>query len=49
VYIYIHTKLITESEYTMSAKAMKMPTTIWPVLCDTSQQLGYSLSSTINS
>jgi hypothetical protein len=28
-------------QYYMSAKTMQTTTTIWPVLCDTSQQLGY--------
>jgi hypothetical protein len=31
----------------MFAKTVQTTTTIWPVLCDTSQQLGYSSSSII--
>jgi hypothetical protein len=32
----------------MSAKTAQITTTIWPVFCDTSQQLGYSSSFTIS-
>jgi hypothetical protein len=31
----------------MFAKAMQTATTVWPVHCNTCQQLGYSSSSTI--
>jgi hypothetical protein len=43
VYVYIHiiTKSYNEIKIlNMSAKTMQTTTTIWPVLCDTSQQLG---------
>jgi hypothetical protein len=41
IYTYILTKTYNMIQIqTMSAKAMKTTTTIWPVLRDTSQQLG---------
>jgi hypothetical protein len=40
IYIYIITKTYNRIQIlNMSAKAMQTISTIWPVLCDTSQQL----------
>jgi hypothetical protein len=48
LYIYIITKTYNRVQIqNISAKAMQTTATIWPVLCDTSQQLGQSSSSTI--
>jgi hypothetical protein len=45
VYIYVYTYIIAKTYNTIqiqniSAKSMQTTTTIWPVLCDPSQQLG---------
>jgi hypothetical protein len=41
VYVYIITKTNNRIQIqNMSAKTIRTDTTMWPVLCDTSQQLG---------
>jgi hypothetical protein len=40
MYIYYNENVQYDPNTDMSAKAMQTTSTIWPVLCDTSQQLG---------